>query len=84
MSAFDDAAFDRKAWPAGFRAAMFAREDGYKAYWPLVHAGIGSFEEVAAMTEGELLAIDEIDPVRLSMIREVLAAHGYKLRENKS
>jgi hypothetical protein len=26
MSAFDDAAFDRKAWPAGFRAAMFARE----------------------------------------------------------
>jgi hypothetical protein len=24
-------AFDRKAWPAGFRAAMFAREDGYRA-----------------------------------------------------
>jgi hypothetical protein len=28
----------------------------------------------------ELLAIDEIDPVRLSLIREVLAAHGYQLR----
>lgn len=80
MSAFDDEAFDRKAWPTGFRAAMFAREDGYKAYWPLVHAGIGSFEEVAAMTEDELLAIDEIDPMRLSMIREVLAEHGYEMR----
>ncbi|MDP9255949.1 MAG: hypothetical protein M3Q31_05265 [Actinomycetota bacterium] len=84
MSAFDDSASDRKARPTGFRAAMFAREDGYKAYWPLVHAGMGSFEEVAAMTERELLAIDEIDPERLGMIREVLAEHGYKLRRTES
>jgi hypothetical protein len=30
-------------------------------------------EEVAAMTEDELLAIDEIDPVRFGVILEILA-----------
>ena len=32
------------------------------------------------MTEGEPLAIDEIDAVRLGIIREVPAEHGFELR----
>ena len=36
--------------------------------------------QVFWLQQGELLAIDEIDAVRLGMIREVLAAHGFELR----
>jgi hypothetical protein len=79
MSAFDDAAFDRTAW-LGLQARTVRTGGRLQGRTPAVHAGIGSFEEVAAITEGELLAIDEIDPVRFGVIREVLAEHSFDRR----
>jgi hypothetical protein len=67
-----------------FRDAMFEKDDGEKAYWPLMHVGIGTFEQAAAMTESDLLRVAKVGPVRVAIIRRVLAAHGYALREAAS
>jgi hypothetical protein len=54
--------------------------EGYgRAISPLVKAGIGDLEQLAAMTPGQLLATKGVGPATVGIVRGMLADHGLHL-----
>jgi len=57
-------------------------DEGYgRALAPLIKAGIGDLEQLAAMREGDCRAIKGVGPKIVEVIRQMLADHGLHLRD---
>jgi hypothetical protein len=69
---------------AEFAEAMRAEDGGHTIYDPLRRRGLDTFKQIAAMTEAELLRIQNVGPKRRAILRAVLEKHGHQLHDDEA